>query len=278
MRLGGRIFAKFSSPGEWVAAVKAAGHSAAYCPLEPGASAEEIRAYADAARKADVIIAEVGSWCNPISPDEPTRRAALGKCKTRLALADAIGARCCVNIAGSTAAQWDGPNAGNFTDDAFDAIVASVREIIDEVAPTRTFYTLEPMPWVPPDSAESYERLIEAIDRDRFAVHFDPVNIVSSPRLYYENGAMIREFLRRLGPRIRSCHAKDTRLEGELTVHLNEVRPGLGNLDYVTYLTELDRLDPDTPLIIEHLKTEEDFVAAADHIRSVASACGVAIR
>jgi sugar phosphate isomerase/epimerase len=278
MRFGGRIFATFSSPDEWVAAVKAAGYSAANCPLEPGTAPDEIRAYADAAAAADVVIAEVGSWCNPISPDEATRRAALDKCKARLALADAIGARCCVNIAGSYAEQWDGPAPANFSDEAFDAIVASVREIIDEAAPTRTFYTLEPMPWVPPDSVESYERLIDAIDRERFAVHFDPVNIVTSPRVFHENGAMIREFLRRLGPRIRSCHAKDTRLEGDLTVHLNEVRPGTGSLDYATYLTELDRLDPDTPLIIEHLKTEEDFVAAADHIRTVAGNCGVVIR
>lgn len=278
MRLGGRIFAKFSTPDEWVAAVKAAGHSAAYCPLEPGASRTEIRAYAGAAAAADIVIAEVGSWCNPISRDDATRRAALEKCKTRLALADAIGARCCVNIAGSYAEQWDGPDAANFGDEAFDAIVQSVREIIDAVTPTRTYYTLEPMPWVPPDSVESYERLLDAIDRERFAVHFDPVNIVISPRVYYENGAMIREFLRRLGPRIRSCHAKDTRLESNLTVHINEVRPGLGDLDYVTYLTELDRLDPDMPLLVEHLKTEEEFVAAAEHIRSVATDCGVVIR
>jgi sugar phosphate isomerase/epimerase len=278
MRLGGRIFAKFSDPDEWVGAVKAAGHSAAYCPLEPGAAPEEIQAYADAARVADIVIAEVGAWSNPISPDETTRRDALDKCKTRLALADAIGARCCVNIAGSLSTQWDGPDARNFTDEAFDAIVQSVREIVDEVAPTRTFYTLEPMPWMPPDSVESYERLLDAIDRERFAVHFDPVNIVCSPQRYYGNGALIREFLRRLGPRIRSCHAKDIRLEGDLTVHLNEVRPGMGELDYVTYLTELDRLSPDMPLIIEHLKAEEDFIAAADHIRSVARGCRVAIR
>jgi sugar phosphate isomerase/epimerase len=278
MRLGGPIFAKFSGPDEWVAAVRAAGYSTACCPLEPTASPDLIRAYADAARRADVVIAEVGSWCNPISPDEPTRRAALDKCKARLALADAVGARCCVNIAGSYATQWDGPDSKNFTDEAFDAIVQSVREIIDTVEPTRTYYTLEPMPWVPPDSVESYERLLDAIDRERFAVHFDPVNIVSSPRLYYDNGAMIREFVRRLGGRTRSCHAKDTQLDHNLTVHLNEARPGTGRLDYATYLTELDRLDPDMPLIVEHLKTAEEFAAAAQHIRSVARACGVRIR
>jgi hypothetical protein len=42
------------------------------------------------------------------------------------------------------------------------------------------------------------------------------------------------------------------------------------NLDYATFLRELDRLDPDTPLMLEHLKTPDDHHLAANHIRSVA--------
>jgi len=47
------------------------------------------------------------------------------------------------------------------------------------------------------------------------------------------------------------------------------VRPGLGGLDYRVFLTELNRLDPDIPLMLEHLSTPEEYVLAADHIRSV---------
>lgn len=54
-----------------------------------------------------------------------------------------------------------------------------------------------------------------------------------------------------------------------LTVHLEEVRPGLGVLDYATYLRELDRLPGEVPLMIEHLQTEEDYRAAFGHITSV---------
>ena len=51
---------------------------------------------------------------------------------------------------------------------------------------------------------------------------------------------------------IKSCHAKDIALSEKLTTHLDEVRPGLGGLDYATFLRELDKLDPDTLLMIEH--------------------------
>jgi hypothetical protein len=80
------------------------------------------------------------------------------------------------------------------------------------------------MPWMYPDSAENYLRLIHAIDRKRFAVHFDPVNLVNSPQRYYASGDLIRDFTHKLGPRIRSCHAKDIALSGRMTVHLDETR------------------------------------------------------
>ena len=133
------------------------------------------------------------------------------------------------------------------------------------------------MPWVPPDSVDSYARLLQAIDRPRMAVHFDPANLCNSPRAYYANGALIREFCARLGPHIRSGHAKDLRLTGPLTVHIDEVRPGTGELDYRVLLSELNKLDPDLPLMIEHLSNEAEYDLAAQHIRGVAAEIDVAL-
>lgn len=270
MRLGGPVFGDVSDPEKWIALHKAAGYRAAFCPVDASASDDLVRAYADAAAEADIIIAEVGAWSNPLSPDDETRRKALDLCRNRLALADRIGARCCVNISGSRGDQWDGPHPLNLTDETFDMIVEVVRSIIDAVKPTRTFYTLETMPWMYPDSAESYERLIEAIDRDRFAVHFDPVNLICSPQAYFSNRALIRDFVHKLGRRIKSCHAKDILLSTKLTTHLDEVRPGLGNLDYQVYLREVHKLK-DVPLMLEHLSTEEEYRQAAYYVRGKAS-------
>ena len=206
------------------------------------------------------------------------RQAALELCRERLAIADRVGARCCVNIAGSRGEKWDGPHPDNVSAETLDLIVESVRSIIDAVRPTRAFYTLETMPWVYPDSADSYLDLIRAIDRKQFAAHFDPVNLVCSPRRYYGSGALIREFLEKLGPHVRSCHAKDIALSTRLTVHLDEVRPGLGGLDYGEFLRQLARLDPDTPLMLEHLSDADEYALAAAHVRSVADQVGVRIR
>jgi sugar phosphate isomerase/epimerase len=274
MRLGGPLFQKYRDPRSWVQAVQAKGYRAAFCPVALDAGDEEIQAYCKAAEEADIAIAEVGAWSNPLSPDEATRQAALDKCKKALALADKIKARCCVNIAGSRAQKWDGPHPENLTQPTFDLIVEAVRQIIDAVEPEHTCYTLETMPWAYPDSPLSYLRLIQAIARPQNAVHLDPVNLVNSPSRYFGNAALLRDCFAKLGPHIRSCHAKDVLLRDQLTVHLEEVRPGEGQFDYPTYLSELARLDPDIPLMLEHLPSEEECDRAASHIRGIAQEVG----
>ena len=60
-------------------------------------------------------------------------------------------------------------------------------------------------------------------------------------------------------------------MSSELTVHLDEIAPGQGNLDYHVYLTELDKLGPDIPIMLEHLKGEAAYAEAAVHLRSIGS-------
>jgi sugar phosphate isomerase/epimerase len=275
LRLGGPTFEKFDGPDAWAQVVKKLGYRAAYCPVGPKESDDVVKAYAAAAKKADIVIAEVGAWSNPLSPDEKTRKGALAKCREGLALAERIGANCCVNVTGSRSAEhWYGPHPENLTKETFDMIVETTRGIIDDVKPARTYFTLETMPWAYPDSLGSYVQLIKAIDRKRFAVHYDPVNLISSPQRYFKNAKLISGFFKKLGRHIKSCHAKDILLQAKVTTHLDEVRPGLGNLDYAVLLKELSRF-ADTPLMIEHLKGAEEYAKAAEHIRSVAKKIGL---
>ena len=246
--------------------------------MNPDADEKLIRAFRDEALKSNIIIAEVGAWSNPISPDEETSKKAIAKCVEALVLAEKINARCCVNISGSrNPKEWDGPHPENLTAATFDLIVETTRKIIDEVKPTRTFFSLEPMPWAYPDSVDSYLRLIKAVDRKRFAVHFDPVNLVTSVQILYKNGDMIRYAIKKLGSYIKSCHAKDIIIrEDAAQTQLEEVRPGLGLLDYKALLTELNKL-PDVPLMIEHLNTAEEYKQSANYIRNTGTSLGLSI-
>ena len=274
--LGAPVFEKYEDPEGWIEALNRLGYRAAYTPVSIKDDEATVKAYAEAAAKSGIIISEVGAWSNPISPDTAQRNEAFEKCVQSLHLADQLGANCCVNVSGSRNKEhWAGPHRDNLNRETFEMVVEVTRKIIDEVKPTRTYFTLEAMPWSFPHTADAYLKLVEAIDRDRFAVHLDPMNMITSPEIFFNNGEMIRDCFRKLGPKIRSCHAKDMIIREDIyTPHLTETRAGLGSMDYRAFLTELSKLD-NIPLMIEHLKTADEYKLAADHIRSVAAENGI---
>ena len=94
MRIGGPTFGKHSSASEWIAELKGLGYGAAYCPLDSDADDATVRAYETAAREADIVIAEVGAWSNPMSPNEDERKKAQEHCRKQLALADLVQPGC----------------------------------------------------------------------------------------------------------------------------------------------------------------------------------------
>lgn len=275
MRLGAPIN-ETSSPLEWAKRHRALGYGAAYCPVQADSDDAQIREYLEAARVCDVVIAEVGAWSNPIDIDPAKAKAAFDMNVRQLALAERVGARCCVNVSGSRhPTAWAGPSPENLTPDTFALIVDTVRAIIDEVKPARTFYTLECMPWAYPDSVDNYLDLIRAIDRPAFGVHMDPCNLICSPQLLYKSGELLWDAARRLGPHIRSYHLKDLAIsDRSAQVELREVVPGTGVVDYVAWLQSAATLG-DVPMMIEHLQTQEQYAQAADYIKAQAKIAGV---
>lgn len=276
VRLGGPVPGNFNDPAEWIKAVKVLQYTAAYCPLQPGAPADLIRAFRDEAKRNKIIISEVGSWCNVLDPEDNRRKEALTKNIDSLRLADEIGARCCVNISGARGEKWDGPYPGNYAKETFDLIVENVRNIIDQVKPVSAFYTLEPMPYMLPDSPDSCLELIKAVDRKQFGVHLDPVNMISDPKKYFNNGAFLKECFTKLRQHIKSIHAKDIIIMPELTLHLEERRPGSGTLDYQVFLQEVSKLK-DIPFMLEHLQSQEEYLLAVNFVREAARKAGVTI-
>ncbi len=277
VRLGAPIFLKSDDPRELAREHRRLGYSAAYCPR--AATAENSALVAEIVKSfaaEDVVIAEVGAWVNMLDPDSDKRRSNLQYVTGRLALSEAVAARCCVDIAGSYhPTVWYGPHKKNLTREFFDSTVENCRQVIDAVKPTRTRFTIEMMGWNLPDGPDSYLELIRAVDRPAFGVHLDVCNGINSPTRFYRNSEFIAECFRKLGPWIASCHAKDLEWKVELNVHFQEVAPGRGEVDYAAYLRELSMLPVDAPLMLEHLKTAEEYEEGKRYIQKVAAQTGV---
>jgi sugar phosphate isomerase/epimerase len=276
VRLGGPVFLKSDDPAELAREHRRLGYSAAYCPAALSTDTDRIREIRNSFAAGNVVIAEVGAWKNMLDPDASTRKSNLAYVIERLALADAVGARCCVDIAGSyNPKYWYGMNPKNLSREFFDATVQNSRQVIDAVKPSHTRFTIEMMPWSLPDGPDSYLELIQAVDRSSFGVHLDVCNVINSPTRFYNNKAVIEECFRKLGQWITSCHAKDLAWVPEYNVHFAEVTPGRGEIDYATYLKELSELPVDAPLMLEHLKTPEEYNEGRAYIRRIALQEGV---
>jgi len=260
IRLGAPVFNAPKDPEGLAAAHRKLGYRAAYCPHVDLDDSDRIRDFSAAFAKHDVVIAEVGRWCNLLDADATKRAANLERVTEGLALAEAIGARCCVDIAGSCNPDvWYGPHPDNLSREFFDAVVENARKIIDAVKPKRAKFAYEMMGWAIPDSADCYVELVKAVDREAFGVHLDPCNVINSPTRFYRNTELLNECFDKLGPWIVSCHAKDLAWEVEMNLHFREVTLGTGSLDYATYLKRLAALPGDVPLMIEHMKGAEQY-------------------
>ena len=277
IRLGGPIFLKSDDPRELAREHRRLGYSAAYCPPAKADDTARVSEIEKAFAAENVVIAEVGAWVNMLDPDPEKRAKNLRYVVERLALAEAVGARCCPDIAGSyNPTVWYGPKPKNLTQEFFDATVENCRRVIDEVKPRRTKFTIEMMGWSLPDGPDAYLKLLRAVDRSGFAVHMDVCNGINSPAKFYRSGEFISECFRKLGPWIASCHAKDLQWIPEMNVHFVEVVPGRGEVDYRAYLSELSRLPVDAPLMLEHLKTAEEYDEGKRYIRKVGVELGLA--
>ena len=288
MRLGGPVFEARIPGGECAGvdsndpeaiarAHRALGYKAAYAPgrLGPGES-DRIRAVREAFAKHDVIIAETGVWNNLMEPDESKRKANLQAVTEGLALADELGARCCVNIAGGFNADfWAGPNRRNFSRAAFDFAVENARKIVDAVRPRTAKFTYEMMPHMLPDSADRYLKLIEAVDRPAFGVHLDIVNAVNSPDRAYDSATIIEDCIEKLGRYVVSCHLKDIRLENDSVVRFKEVPLGEGDFDIGAYLRGIAGLPQQPPVMLEHLSTPAEYDRARTYALQVARDLGL---
>ncbi len=267
IRLGGPVGANSDDPEELALAHRKLGYRAAYCPKASLKDSARIKAVTEAFAKHGVAIAEVGRWVNLLDADAEKRKKNLETVTEGLALADAIGARCCVDIAGSfSATSWFGPHPDNLTPKFFEAAVENARKIIDAVKPKRAKFCYEMMGWAMPETPERYLAMIKAVDRPAFAVHLDPCNLVNSPEKFYGNTDLLNHCFDKLGQWSASCHAKDLTWDVEMNVHFREVRPGTGSLDYATYLKRLAALPQNPPLMLEHLPNAGEYDQARLYI------------
>lgn len=267
MRIGLNTVFAHRSPEEWAAVLKGLNCRSVMFPVNYKSDVKTIDAYVKAAKENDLVIAEVGAWSSPLANDRQKQAEAMEKCVEQLKLADYIGAKCCVNVAGASGERWDGYQPENFTPAFYEKTVLTIQKIIDSVNPKNTFYCIEPMPWMVPIGPEEYLQLIKDVDRKAFGVHMDIANWMCGCDRYFRQREFMDKVFLQLGDKIKSCHLKDTHMKQEYTFQIQEVPCGEGELDLEYYAELVNRIDPELPMLIEHLKSEEAYRNSLTYVK-----------
>lgn len=269
MKLGTSSPLSHKNAKDWAAKHCSLGLGAINFHLTCEDAPSEADAYVQEAAKNGLVIAEVGIWRNTMDPDETAREKAIRYAIGQLELADRIQARCCVNILGARGPRWDGAYRENYLPETWDLGVETIRRIIDAVNPKHTWFTIESMPWMVPDSPDAYLKLLEAVNRDRFAVHLDVFNWMTTPERYFFNEDFVDECFEKLGPYTKSCHLKDVRMDKDYTIHFTETHPGGGGINLLHLIRRAEQTDPDMPFIIEHLDSDEAYLNSIQYVHSL---------
>ena len=273
-----------TSIGDEVKKIREKGLTAVIAGVDPWHSMSEsvVKELRDALEQHDVVIFEVGGYRNILHTDESVRRENYKHLARCLETAEKIGCPMVGTISGSRnpeGNQWGDNYAvhpDNWTLETWKLLISGLKQILADTAGMKAALGMEAQVTTNIDGPLAHRRLMDDIGDERIKVNFDPTNMV---HLYnhFHTTELINECFDLLGEDIIGCHAKDSYvLPHSQTVHVQEVCPGRGNLDYETYLVRLSRMKWSRSLLPEHIPADQ-FDEAYAHIRKVAEKVGVKI-
>ena len=163
----------------------------------------------------------------------------------------------------------------NWTWETWKKTISIMKYILSETSGMKVEFGIEPSAMTAVNGPEPLKQLIEECADSRLKVCLDPVNMMNLQR-YGRSTELINECFDTLGENIIAAHAKDSLIIEQQTVHITEVPPGKGVIDYETYLVRLSRLHYPRTLLIEHI-VEEEYPIAKKFIEHTAEKMGVGI-
>lgn len=151
----------------------------------------------------------------------------------------------------------------NHTQATFDRLVESLRLVSAVAESEGVTLAIEGHVLSALDTAERVADLLDAVGSPALRFNLDPVNFIGTVRDVHDTSRILNALFDQLGSRTVATHAKDCALRDALVVHIDEVIPGQGTLDYALYLRRFAQICPDGYVFIEHLPPESVPAARA---------------
>jgi sugar phosphate isomerase/epimerase len=273
-----------SEKEDWEAAIKRireGGYAAVIAPVDPWHDApdSEVSQLKAALKKFDVVIYEVGGYRNMLHTVEAERQKNLKHLARCVEAAEKIGCPMVGTISGSrdpanTRIDNFNPHPDNWTPATWKILVDGVKQVLKDTAGCKAALGMEAQVTTNLDGPKAHKRLMDDVGDKRCGVNLDPTNMISL-ETYYHTTELLTECFDLLGEQILGCHAKDTQILPDLqTVHVQEVCPGRGVMDYETFLVRMSRMKWARALLPEHIPGNQ-YIEAKAYIEKVAARVGV---
>ncbi len=197
----------------------------------------------------NVNVAVLGCYINMIHPDLTRREQLLTRFKEHIRFARDFGC----SIVGSETGNVNekmGYTEDNFTEEGFQKVVNSVKELTDEAEEWGVIVGVEGGINHPIHTPQKMKRLLEEVNSNHLQVIFDPANFMSMEN-YYNQEQVFEESFELFGDRIVAIHAKDFIIEDKW---IKMVPAGKGMLNYDLLFAWLKKQKPFIEVLLENTK------------------------
>ncbi|MCS6849002.1 MAG: sugar phosphate isomerase/epimerase family protein [Anaerolineae bacterium] len=247
-------------------------------PLE--ADLDDVRRVKRAFDAAGLEVAQVNGWYEPLcSYDDAVRAAGVRGMQALVRIGRMVNAPSVYVRPGghNPNGHWYA-HPENHSARTFDNIVDSLRRVCATAQDEGVTVAVEGHVLSALDTPQRVRDLLDAVGSPALKFNCDPVNFVGTVKQVHDTASVLNELYDLLGRDIVVAHAKDCRLADQLVVHIEEVVPGTGVLDYALFMRRFQAACPDGYFIVEHLPNAlvpqaRDFVQAVAHHHDIPLEC-----
>lgn len=260
--------------------VREAGFSGAHIFVDRPLQAElsEFKRIKAAYDEAGLVVAQTNGWYEClINPDEATRAEGIRGLSQLIRIGRILDSHFIYVRPGSINPNghwW--PHPENHASRTFDRLVDSLRQVCRVAQDEGMLLGIEGHVLSTLDTPQRVRDLLDAVGSPALKFNMDPVNFVGTVRDVHDTTRVINELFDTLGGDMVALHAKDCAIQNAHVVHIVEVVPCTGSMNYELLMRRWVECCPDGYFLIEHLPDDKVLIAL-EAIRRKAEVLGIAL-
>ncbi len=215
--------------------------------------------FKDALIKNNICVSVLGSYINPINPDDEARESALSFFEENLKYARFLGA----DMVGTETGCLDTPDKTH-GEENYQVFLSSMKRLVKTAEKLGVFIAVEAVSSNTINNPKKMKRFLDDIDSPNVLVILDTVNMLNLDN-YKEHEKVIDEAFELYKDKIAAVHLKDFKYEDG---RLLRTIPGEGEFNFDYLFKTLKKHKPHISMLMEENK-EEDILRGKENLEKL---------